>query len=177
MDNIAVDSSWCLVHATHVSIAELGRIAESGAVVGLCPTTEANLGDGIFSSEQFLELGGNFAIGSDSQVSVDPAEELRLLEYGQRLTQGRRGILASENQPSVGEHLFSRAQAGGARALGREPQGIEVGASADLIVLDGHNVLLDGKHGHEITDTWIFSGGSSLVTDVMTQGQWRVKKD
>ncbi len=177
MGNIAVDSSWCLVHATHVSVAELRSIAASGAVVGLCPTTEANLGDGVFSAEQFLQLGGNFAIGSDSQVSIDPAEELRLLEYSQRLTQRRRGILASENQPSVGEHLFSRAQAGGASALGREPQGIEVGASADLIVLDGNSPLLDDKQGHEIMDTWIFSGGSSLVTDVMTQGQWRVRRD
>lgn len=177
MDNIDIDSSWCLVHATHVNSAELESIAASGAVVGLCPTTEANLGDGIFPAEQFLQLAGNFAIGSDSQVSIDPAEELRMLEYGQRLTQGRRGILAGENQPSVGEHMFTRALAGGASASGREPLGIAVGASADLIVLDGNSPLLDDKEGHEIIDTWIFSGGSHLVVDVMTQGQWRVRGD
>ena len=177
MGNIAVDSDWCLVHATHVHVAELESIAASGAVVGLCPTTEANLGDGIFSAERFFQLGGNFAIGSDSQVSIDPAEELRLLEYGQRLTHHRRGILASENQPSVGEHTFSRSLAGGMSALGRARQGIAVGASADLIVLDGNSPLLNDKQGHEILDTWIFSGGSSLVTDVMTHGQWRVRKN
>jgi formimidoylglutamate deiminase len=173
LENTPVDSSWCLVHATHATTRELKMVAAAGAVIGLCPTTEANLGDGVFPAEVFMQANGRFAIGSDSQVSLDPAEELRLLEYSQRLTTGRRGILATDAETSVGEHLFTCARSGGLQALGLKPHGLTIGAAADLIVLDGQNPLLANKHGHEITDSWVFSGGRQLLSAVMTQGQWR----
>ena len=174
LDNFQVNANWCLVHATHTQVRELRGIAKSGATVAVCPTTEANLGDGIFPSEKFLSVGGKIAIGSDSHISIDPAEELRLLEYGQRLTKGKRGILTTEELPSVGGRLFPQAQLAGQQALNNSAGSIARGAPADLVVLDGKSSLLQGKTKNQILDTWIFSGGRSLVRDVMTAGQWRV---
>ncbi|MCC7330687.1 MAG: formimidoylglutamate deiminase, partial [Gammaproteobacteria bacterium] len=116
-----VDAHWCLVHATHMTGGEARALAQSGAVAGLCPTTEANLGDGLFPLAEFLAAGGRIGIGSDSHVSVSPVEELRWLEYGQRLATGRRNVAATAAEPHCGARLFRAAVAGGARALGQAP--------------------------------------------------------
>lgn len=148
LDHMDVDTRWCLVHATHVSDVELGRLARSGAVAGLCPITEANLGDGIFPASAFLDAGGAFGIGSDSNVRIDLTEELRLLEYGQRLIERRRCVLASDDNPSVGETLFLNALEGGGQALGASSH-IRVGGSADLVALTGA--------ADQVLDQWLFT--------------------
>ena len=175
-DNFEVDSRWCLVHATHMDAAECRAMAASGAVAGLCPTTEANLGDGIFPAVEFLDAGGNIAIGSDSQVCLDPAQELRLLEYGQRLSRRRRTLLASPSQPSVGEFLLRQSLSGGARALGINAGVIAPGARADLVVLDGQHPGLYGKRGSTLLDSWVFACNGTPVKDVMVAGEWRVQQ-
>ena len=175
LDKFAVDDYWCLVHATHMDAGEVAGAAASSAVAGLCPTTEANLGDGIFPAVEYLGAGGRFAVGSDSHVTVDPAQELRLLEYGQRLQQSRRNLLASASQPAVGEFLYRGALAGGAAALGMETGAIRPGARADLVVLDGDHPGLCGKRGAGLLDSWIFACSSSPVRDVMVGGEWQVR--
>jgi len=134
-DSAAVDERWCLVHATHMVDAEIGAVAASGAVAGLCPTTEANLGDGVFPAAAFVEPGGRFGIGSDSHVPVSPMEELRLLEYGRRLANHRRAVLASGQQPSTGRNLYPLAARGSAQALGIVAGELSPEARADLVVL------------------------------------------
>lgn len=175
LDHFKVDRRWCLVHATHVDGAECERLAASGATAGLCPTTEANLGDGIFPAVDFVRAGGCFAIGSDSQVGLDPAQELRLLEYGQRLSRRRRTLLASPEQASVGEFMFRHALAGGSRALGVNTGVIAPGGRADLLVLDDLHPALCGKHESALLDSWIFACNSTAVKDVMVGGEWRVR--
>lgn len=165
-----VTQSWTLVHATHVKHDEIRVIAERGAVVALCPTTEANLGDGIFPTDALLDSGGRVAIGSDSQVTVDPAEELRLLEYAQRLTQHRRSVLAREGK-SVGETLYVRAARDGAQALGVRAGAIEAGCRADIVTLDLEDPALAGCGPQELLDAWIFRGGRGLVNDVIVAGK------
>ncbi len=164
-DRLPVDERWCLVHATHATEDELAQIAASGAVVGLCPTTEANLGDGIFPAAAFAARGGRFGIGSDGNVSIDVAEELRWLEYGQRLRQRRRALLASEGIPSVGEFTYRAALRGGAQALGRPIGAIAPGMRADLVVLDEETTL----------DAYVFVRGRAAVRDVMVGGRWVVR--
>ncbi len=175
-ENMAVDERWCLVHATNLLAGEITRLAESGAVAGLCPTTEANLGDGLFPLAAFLEAGGRFGIGSDAHVSVSPVEELRWLEYGQRLAGHRRAVAASPARPSVGATLWQAALDGGARALGRPFGAIAVDRRADLVVLDGAHPLLEGRKGDAILDTLIFAGNDCLVRDVMAGGDWVVEQ-
>ena len=175
LESFEPDGRWCLVHATHLDDRELADMAASGVVAGLCPTTEANLGDGIFPAVEYLGAGGRFAIGSDSQVTVDPAQELRLLEYAQRLQHQRRNMLASAAQPAVGEYLYRGALAGGAAALGIESGSIIPGARADLVVLDGKHPGLCGKRGSALLDSWIFACNSSPVRHVMVGGEWRVR--
>ncbi|MGH8211664.1 MAG: formimidoylglutamate deiminase, partial [Rhodanobacteraceae bacterium] len=133
-DHADVDARWCLVHATHLDKGEIASIAKSGAVAGLCPTTEANLGDGLFPLRPYLDAGGALGIGSDSHISVSPVEELRWLEYGQRLTTRSRNVAAFGPEASVGETLWGAASQGGAQASGIEPFG--PAARADLLVLD-----------------------------------------
>ena len=159
-----VDARWCLVHATHMDAAELAALAASGATVGLCPITEANLGDGLFPAVDYLVKGGGFGIGSDSNVLIDLAEELRVLEYGQRLTARRRGVLGS------GADLFKGAQAGGARALGEACWGLQVGASADVVSLDANHPALAGKQGDALLDAWIFAARGGAVDTVWRRG-------
>jgi formimidoylglutamate deiminase len=175
LQNFDVNARWCLIHATHLANGECENLAASGAVAGLCPTTEANLGDGLFPAVEYLQAQGRFAMGSDSQVCRNPAEELRLLEYGQRLHKQRRVLLAQENLPSVGESLLQGAVAGGAQALGFGEAGICVGARADLLVLDDQHPVLYGKKGAALVDSWIFACNDSPVKDVMVGGQWRVR--
>jgi formimidoylglutamate deiminase len=163
-----VDDHWCLIHATHVDDSELARIVASGAVVGLCPVTEANLGDGIFPAADYLTQGGAFGVGTDSNVRIDAAEELRLLEYGQRLTLRRRAVLSKEGRSS-GRTLFDAALTGGAQALGASG-GLAIGAPADIIALAD-----DPATGDTLLDRWVFArtrgvdavwrGGRRIVSD------------
>jgi len=170
LDNYAVDDRWCMVHATHMTPDETVALAKSGAVAGLCPTTEANLGDGIFDAPRFLDSGGAFGIGTDSHISLDPTQELRLLEYGQRLTQGRRGILGC-GHAHTGTGLYLAALSGGARALGRNMGAIAVGHRADLVVLDPDHPLLAGRSRDVLLDSFVFSAGASAVKDVIVAGR------
>jgi formiminoglutamate deiminase len=151
-----VDARWCLVHATHVDAAEVQAIAASGAVVGLCPITEANLGDGLFPMRAFVAAGGRFGVGSDSNVLIDAAEELRLLEYGQRLQLRGRNVLAGDAAQSSGGFLFRSAAHGAAQALG-VVQGLQVGAPADLVELDPAHPALCARNGDAWLDSWIFA--------------------
>ena len=171
------DRRWCLVHATHVTEEEAARLAESGAVAGLCPTTEANLGDGVFPAPAFLAAGGAFGIGSDSHISISPIEEVRWLEYGQRLTLRRRNVLSGgEAAPSVGANLYRRALDGGAQALGRPIGRLAPGRRADLLVLDGTVPTLSGKTGDALLDALVFAGNLNPVRDVMVGGDWVVRE-
>jgi formimidoylglutamate deiminase len=157
-----------------MTAAETARSADSGCIAGLCPTTEANLGDGFFNLLDYRDHGGGWAIGSDSHISVDPVEELRWLEYGQRLQTRRRNLLASAECQSTGRNLLEGALAGGAQACGRKTGRIESGYRADLIVLDAEHPRLYGRRRDEIVDGWIFSGNDNLVRDVYIGGDKRV---
>ncbi len=171
-DNVDVNQRWCLVHATHSDDSELRTIARSDAVAGLCPTTEASLGDGIFDATRFNQLGGHFGIGSDSQISVSPVEELRWLEYGQRLTRQQRNLLVDgERSNSTGRHLYDSAVRGGQQAAAVKAGPIEVGNRADLIVLDDEHPLLYGRSADATLDSYLFSGNRSLVRDVVVGGE------
>ncbi len=171
------DARWCLVHATHITEEEAVRMAACGAVAGLCPTTEANLGDGVFPAPGFLAAGGGFGIGSDSHISVSAVEELRWLEYGQRLTLRRRNVLSGgADAPSVGAFLFKRALAGGAQALGRPIGRLAPGCRADLLVLDDTQASLAGKSGDVLLDAVVFAGNENAARDVMVGGRWVVRE-
>jgi len=171
LDHAAVDERWCLVHATHLTGDEVRRLARSGAVAGLCPTTEANLGDGVFPLRDFLEAGGRLGIGSDSHVSVSPVEELRWLEYGQRLVTRSRNVAADEAAPSTGERLFAAALAGGAQASGAPIGALRDGARADAVVLDEAAPLLAGRDARCLIDTWLFAGNANLVRETRVAGE------
>ena len=175
LDNVKVDARWCLVHCTHSMTSELEKLAASGAVVGLCPTTGANLGDGIFPFGRYRERGGRWGIGSDSHVSQTPVEELRWLEYVQRLGARRRNIAASPALPSVGATLWREAGAGGAQALGRRSGAIAPGLRADLVVLDHEHINLVGRDGDQLLDAMLFAGNDCVVRHVMVGGRWVVR--
>jgi formimidoylglutamate deiminase len=170
-DHAAVDRRWCLVHATHATVAEIGRLAQSGAVAGLCPITEANLGDGTFDAPEFIEHGGAFGIGSDSNVLIGVSDELRQLEYSQRLAQRARNVMAGGAAVSTGRALFGAAMAGGAQALGVASPGLLAGAFADIVSLDAEHVALAGRSGDAVLDSWIFGAGRSLVDCVWARGR------
>ncbi|MGR1217611.1 formimidoylglutamate deiminase [Metapseudomonas otitidis] len=174
-EHAPVDPRWCLVHATHAEADEVQAMARSGAVAGLCLTTEANLGDGIFPAVDFLAQGGRLGIGSDSHVSVSVVEELRWLEYGQRLRDQRRNRLYRPEQPQVGRTLFDAALAGGAQALGQPVGALAVGSRADWIVLDGTDPYLATAEGDALLNRWLFAGGDRQVRDVMVGGRWVVR--
>jgi formimidoylglutamate deiminase len=174
-DLAPVGPRWCLVHATHMDDAETGLLAASGAVAGLCPTTEANLGDGLFDLGGYLAAGGRFGVGSDSHLSISPIEELRWLEYGQRLNTLRRLVGASPEQPHCGARLWRDALAGGAQALGRRIGRLAPGCRADLIRIDDRHPILAGCRGEGLLDALVFSGNANLVRDVMVGGRWVVR--
>lgn len=178
LQNQAVDERWCLVHATHATEMEVRGIASSGAIVGLCPITEANLGDGIFPARGFLASKGRVGVGSDSNVLLDGAEELRTLEYSQRLSLRARNVLAAEGY-STGRALFEEASSGGGRALfsvrgsgrhGPRTGVLRVGASADVVSLKADHPALVERRGDEILDSWIFAAGRSVVDCVWRAG-------
>lgn len=167
-DHAEVDARWCLVHATQIEDSELRLLAQSRAVVGLCPTTEANLGDGLFPLVAYLKSDGMLGIGSDSHISVSPVEELRWLEYGQRLVRRHRSIAAYEPGASVAEVLWSAALRGGRQASGLP----EAGGPADFIVLDDAAPTLAARGDRDVLDSFVFSGNVPLVRDVMAGGAW-----
>lgn len=171
LDEAPVGARWCLVHATHMTPAETQRLADSGAVAGLCPITEANLGDGVFSARRYLAAGGRFGVGSDSNVLIDAGEELRLLEYGQRLSFRARNVLAPAAGASTGAALYRGALAGGAQALGGGPGGLARGAPADLVSLDAQHPNLVGREGDAVLDSLVFAGARDLIDGVWRGGR------
>jgi formiminoglutamate deiminase len=175
MDNFDIGPRWCLVHATHMDAAETARLAASGAVAGLCPLTEANLGDGVFPADAFLAAGGQFGIGSDSNIAVDAAAELRQLEYAQRLARRARNVLAEHAGQSTGRRLYDAALAGGAQALGRRIGSLEAGRRADIVVLSPEHPDLAGRRDDSWLDAYVFVGGATMVQTVMVGGTAVVK--
>jgi formimidoylglutamate deiminase len=174
LDHAALDGRWCLVHATHVDGAETRRLIDTGVVVGLCPTTEANLGDGIFPFGAFV-ASGKWGIGSDSHISVSPIEELRLLEYGQRLTLRERNIAGRPSRGSTGRALWADAAARGAAATGRKLGTLAPGSRADLVVLDDGAPTLYGRREDTLLDALVFAGNANPIRDVMVGGNWVVR--
>jgi formimidoylglutamate deiminase len=174
LDQHDVNESWCLVHATHMDDMEISALARSGAVVCLCPSTEANLGDGLFRLQPYLEQGGHIAIGSDSHVSINPFEELRWLEYGQRLTSQSRNVAAIKRQ-QTGRNLFELAVTGGAMASAKGDGQIRPGSDADLVVLDDDSPMLAGHTTRSLIDALVFSGFTLPIDRVMVNGKWQVE--
>jgi formimidoylglutamate deiminase len=173
-ESAEIDQYWCLVHGTHLTEDELAMVADRRAVVGLCPSTEADLGDGIFPLGSYLSLGGYYGIGSDSNMITEAAAELRLLEQGQRLSQLRRVAAASESTPHCGQALWAAALQGGAKAAGRPAGQVAPGFRADLVVLDREHPSLLGRKGDLILDSHVFAPGSA-VRDVMVGGSWSLR--
>lgn len=168
--NIPVDRRWCLIHATQMQADETAGLAATGAVAGLCPITEANLGDGIFDGMGWQAAGGAFGIGSDSNIRISQAEELRSLEYSQRLRDRGRVMFATDSR-STGRVLFEGAAAGGAQAGGRAAGRIAPGLWADLLALDMGALDLAGRRGDAILDAWIFAGDDRMVSEVWSAGR------
>jgi len=174
-DSCDVSERWCLIHAIHISEAERSLIAKNGVTVGLCPTTEANLGDGIFPAAEFLDKGGIIGIGSDSQISVSPIQELRLLDYTQRLRLRKRTVLAPSDGGSNGRHLLEASVTGGRRAEGERLDGIAPGARGDLIEIASDRIEYETLTKDQTLDTWIFSSAANAVRNVIVGGVQVVK--
>lgn len=170
LEHAPLDQRWCLIHATHTTSDEVSAFAKTGAVAGLCPITEASLGDGIFPAREFLDADGLFGIGTDSNVLVGVADELRQLEYGQRLKHRARNVLSGGAGRSTGRTLFDDALAGGARALAQPIAGLTPGARADIVTLDTAHPSLAGRRGDAVIDGWIFAAGSGAIDCVWAGG-------
>jgi formimidoylglutamate deiminase len=174
--NAGVDARWCIVHATHMTDREIAGLARSEAVAGLAPSTEADLGDGIFPCEAFVQAGGRFGIGTDSNTVIDPFVELRQLEWSQRLRLRRRNVLADATSTPVGQTLWHRAAIGGAQALAQPTGAIAPGMRADLIVLDPEEPALAEQPLAYVLDAAIFGPCRRPVRDVMSGGHWIVRE-
>lgn len=167
--NAPVDPRWCLIHATHVTPAEWNEVAARGAVVGLCPVTEANLGDGVFPASAYVQNDGRFGIGTDSNVRIGLAGELRMLEYSQRLSLRKRAVMA-DGARSTGRALFDRALSGGAQATG-VTGGLAVGQAADIVGLDTSGIAFEGRLGDAVLDSWIFGADRDAIRSVWRRGE------
>ncbi len=174
LDAVTVDARWCLIHATHMTANETIQMAQSGAVAGLCPITEANLGDGIFKGSEYLQAGGQFGIGSDSNVQISLGGELRLLEYAQRLLTRARNVMVV-HEGSVGHALYANAATGGAQALGRNAGTIEIGKLADLTAIDSTTPQLCALGQEQLLDGLVFAAKDDVVTDLWSAGRHVVK--
>ncbi len=174
LENAPVDQNWCLIHATHMTVAETRSMAQSGAVAGLCPITEANLGDGPFNGAEYLAAGGTFGVGSDSNVRISLVEELRTLEYSQRLRDLARNVIIPK-AGSVGEALYLGAASGGAQALARKSGKIEVGQLADLVAINGQAPALLALNDDQILDGLVFAAADDVITDVWSAGRHHVQ--
>ncbi len=170
LQNHDIDKTWCLIHCTHMQTDETIALAQSGAIVGLCPITESNLGDGIFNAKEFQDAGGSYGIGSDSNIRISLSEELRTLEYSQRLRHRARAVLATTNV-STGRMLFNNMLRGGAQAAQRYSGCIDKGYQADLIALNNNLSPLVGRAGDSLLDSFIFAGDDSLIQDVWSAGR------
>jgi formimidoylglutamate deiminase len=170
LEHAPVDRRWCLIHATHTTEIEIASLAGSGAVAGLCPLTEASLGDGIFSTREFLDAGGRFGVGTDSNILIGVADELRQLEYGQRLKHRERNVLSAGPGISTGRALFDAALAGGAQALAQPSVGLKAGARADIVTLDIAHPSLAGRSKDAILDGWIFAANAGAIACVWSGG-------
>ena len=175
LDTGLLDAHWCLIHATHATPQEVGAVAASHAVVCVSISTEANLGDGFFDTQRYLSLGGRLCVGSDSQATVDPSEELRWLEYQLRLRETRRGVLATADESHVGTALWRSAALHGAAALGQPTGSIAVGQRADWLVLDADHPALAGGNLDTVLDRLLFAGGRAALRDTMVAGKWVVR--
>ncbi len=173
-DHVELDARWCLIHATHMTQAETRAVARSGAVVGLCPITEANLGDGIFDAPALLASGGLFGVGTDSNVEITAPGELKQLEYSQRLALKARNVFSRKEGESTGAALYRGALAGGARAIGREIGALAPGYRADIVVLDAAHPSLAHVVDDRRLDSYIFTAASSAIADVYVGGVKRV---
>jgi formimidoylglutamate deiminase len=171
LDNYEMDSNWCLIHATHLTNDEITRLAGSGAVAGICPITEANLGDGIFPTDEYLAAGGRMAIGSDSHILINVAEEFRLLEYAQRLTKFQRAVLVDENCSSVGQFLYAKSALDGAAAINQNAGCIEVGRRADMLVLDWNEPSMFAKREQQWLDAALFASSQMPIQSVFVAGK------
>lgn len=169
-DTVPLSERWCLIHATHADAAERRIMAEAGAVVGLCPVTEANLGDGLFEGVDFRGLGGRFGVGTDSNVAISATGELSMLEYAQRFLTRRRTAIADRGS-STGRGLFDACLAGGAQALGLGASGITIGAPADFVVLDRDHMAFAGRDGDPVVDSWIFGPSTGAIREVWVSGR------
>jgi formiminoglutamate deiminase len=174
LDNLAIDSRWCFIHATHTNRLEIARLAASGAMAGLCPISEANLGDGFFALLEFMADEGGFGIGSDANLRLSVIEELRMLEYGQRLIKEARNVAAGRQSPSTGRTLFEMALRGGAQALGAST-GLAEGEPANIMALDGESEILSGRRDDQLLDSLIFAGSNALVRTVWRSGRMLVR--
>ena len=174
LEHAGLNRRWCLIHCTHMTDAETVELANSGAVAGVCPITESNLGDGIFNGTMYLDSGGGIAVGTDSNVQVTQAGEFRTLEYSQRLSANRRSALAVRGS-SVGRSLLEACAEGGARAISRPSGQIVPGVLADLVELDGNHANLQGLAGDRILDAWIFAEGHGMVRTVWSAGRKLVR--
>lgn len=170
LEHAPVDPRWCLIHATHTTDEEISAFARTGAVAGLCPITEASLGDGVFPAREFLAAGGAFGVGTDSNVLVGVADELRQLEYGQRLRHRERNVLSGGAGRSTGRTLFDEALAGGSRALAQATVGLAPGARADIVTLDTSHPSLAGRSRDAAIDGWIFAAGNGAIDCVWAGG-------
>jgi formiminoglutamate deiminase len=169
-----IDDRWCVIHATHMTAAETTALAATGAVAGLCPITEADLGDGIFPALAWRDAGGRFGIGTDSNTAISAAHELRLLEYGQRLAHRARTLLAPHGV-STGRHLWDQATRGGAQALDRRIGALAPGHRADIVILDPSHPALTGRTDDAILDALIFAAATPCITDVLVAGRHVVR--
>jgi formimidoylglutamate deiminase len=176
LDEMQADRRWCLIHSTHMTDEETLRLARAEAVAGLCPLTEASLGDGIFNAEKYLPAGGRFGIGTDSNIDIDAALELRQLEYSQRLKHRGRNLIATVEGESNGARLFVEALRGGAQALDRPMGSLEAGKRADIVVLDDTHPDFASAGVNRWLDAWIFVAGRGAVQRVMAGGEWVVKE-
>jgi len=174
LQQFPVDKRWCLIHATHMTDAELKLSAASGATAGLCPTTEADLGDGVFRTADWLNAGGRLAIGSDSNVRLSVAEELRLLEYNARLVSGQRNVLTKPDT-SCGRFLYQYAAEGGGIAIGQAVGRLDIGYRADLLELDASHELHSGRDPDASMDSWIFAADQAMIKSVWVAGECLVK--
>jgi formimidoylglutamate deiminase len=171
LGEMGVDARWCLIHATHMTDDETTGLAQTGAVVGLCPLTEGSLGDGIFNGETYLPAGGRFGVGSDSNIQIDAPAELRQLEYSQRLRARARNVMTVTEGESTGRSLYTRALAGGAQALGQKIGAIAPGHRADFVVLDPDHPDFAGATDDMVLDVLVFSTGPRAIRTVMSGGQ------
>jgi formiminoglutamate deiminase len=171
LDEMGIDERWCVIHATHMTEDETMRLAQSGAVAGLCPLTEGSLGDGIFNGETYLAANGRFGIGSDSNIQIDAPAELRMLEYSQRLKARARNVMTTVEGESTGRSLYTHALAGGAQALAQPIGALAPGHRADIVVWDADHPDLAGASGDMVLDVLVFSAGRELIKTVLASGR------